>query len=47
MALTLFKIAYERLETLNEIIKGNSDPSSPRHLTDAAKQVPVPVEYVI
>lgn len=47
MALTLFKIAYERLETINEIIKGNSDPSFPRHPTDVAKQVLVPVEYAI
>ena len=34
------------LEPLGEILKG-SDPSSPRHLTDSARQVLAQVEYTI
>ena len=35
------------LEPLSEILKGNNDPSSTRHLTDTARQALVQVEYAI
>lgn len=39
MVETYLKLLMADLEPLSEILKGNSDPSSPRHLTDAARQV--------
>lgn len=33
--------------TLNDILKGRSDPSSPRHVTDAARQLLFQVEHAI
>ena len=35
------------LEPLSNILKGSSDPSSPRHLTDAARQVLAQADYTI
>ena len=35
------------LEPLSDILKGKSDPSSPRHFTDAARQVLAQVDYAI
>ena len=35
------------LEPLSKILKGNSDPSSTRQLSDAARQVLTQAEYAI
>lgn len=41
------KLFMEDLNPLSEILKGNSDLSSPRYLTDAVRQALAQVEHTI